>query len=164
MSETSGPHAMGVPDPGMFRFKSVGKTIFGCETKIANPGPDGQGEILMRGRHITMGYLHLPEVTMAAIDDEGWLHSEDVGYVDSDGFLFVTGRLKEILITAGGENVAPIPIEERIAYEIPAVSQAVVIGDKLKFLSALLTLKVITLQLNSFPFLIFSPHLLFSTD
>jgi len=69
------------------------------------------------------------------------LHSEDIGRIDSDGFLYITGRLKEILITAGGENVAPVPIEDNLKTALPLVSQAVLLGDRLKFLSVLLTLK-----------------------
>lgn len=131
-----------------FRLGSVGKTMVGCRTKIGNPGADGSGEILMGGRHITMGYLNQPEKTKAAVDAEGWLHTEDIGRVDKDGYLFITGRIKEILITAGGENVAPVPIEDRIKAELPTVSQAVVIGDRLKFLSVLLTLKVGPLRIS----------------
>ena len=96
----------------------------------------------MSGRHVSMGYLFQPEKTAATIDSEGWLHSEDVGHIDKDGFVFITGRLKELLITAGGENVAPVPIEDRIKHELPIISQALVLGDRLKFLSVLLTLKV----------------------
>ena len=140
MSECSGPHCMATDNA--FRVGSVGKTMVGCRTKIANPDADGNGEMLLGGRHVTMGYLHQPEKTLAAIDSEGWLHSEDIGRLDKDGYLFITGRLKEILITAGGENVAPVPIEDRIKKELPTVSQAVVIGDKQKFLSVLLTVKV----------------------
>jgi len=69
------------------------------------------------------------------------LHSEDIGKIDSDGFLYITGRLKELLITAGGENVAPVPIEDNVKTALPFVSQAVLLGDRLKFLSVLLTLK-----------------------
>lgn len=139
MSECSGPHCMAIETA--FRLGSCGKTLPGCMTHIRDPDADGNGEILMGGRHVGMGYLHQPEKTVAAIDAEGWLHSEDIGHVDKDNYLFITGRLKELLITAGGENIAPVPIEDKIKHELPIVSQAVVLGDRLKFLSVLLTLK-----------------------
>lgn len=141
MSECSGPHCVGVES--QFRMSSVGKVIPGAETKLGNPDEDGNGEVLMGGRHVGMGYLQQPQKTIDAIDNEGWLHSEDIGKVDKDGFLFITGRIKELLITAGGENVAPVPIEDNVKAALPIVSQAVVIGDRLKFLSVLLTFKVL---------------------
>lgn len=137
-----------------FRIGSVGKTLEGCHTKIDNPGPDGSGEILLGGRHVTMGYLNQPEKTKKAIDPDGWFHTEDIGRLDEDGYLFITGRLKEILITAGGENVAPVPIEERVKKELPLVGEAVVLGDKLKFLSVLLTVKVLINTHSSIIYLI----------
>jgi long-chain-fatty-acid--CoA ligase ACSBG len=140
MSECSGPHAMGVESA--FRLGSCGKTLMGATTYLANPDVDGNGEVCMGGRHVQMGYLSQPEKTKAAIDDEGWLHSEDIGKVDEEGYLYITGRLKELLITAGGENVAPVPIEDNVKTALPFVSQAVLLGDRLKFLSILLTLKV----------------------
>lgn len=140
MSESSGPHCMATGDS--YRLGSVGRTMVGCTTRIANPDADGNGEIVMGGRHITMGYLNQKAMTEETLDSDGSMHTGDVGRLDKDGFLFITGRLKEILITAGGENVAPVPIEDRIKSELPVVSQAVVLGDKLKFLSVLLTLKV----------------------
>ena len=76
---------------------------------------------------------------MAAIDDDGWLHSGDIGMLDEDGFLYVTDRKKELIITSGGKNVAPVPIESKLK-GIPGVAQAVVVGDRRKFLSALIML------------------------
>jgi long-chain-fatty-acid--CoA ligase ACSBG len=83
------------------------------------------------------------EKTMESIDAEGWLHSGDVGRVDEHGMLFITGRIKELLITAGGENIPPVPIEEDIKAAAPAVSNFVVIGDQKKYLTALVTLKTV---------------------
>ncbi|ODN00703.1 Long-chain-fatty-acid--CoA ligase ACSBG2 [Orchesella cincta] len=139
MSECSGPHAMAVESA--FRVGSVGKTLMGVTTRLDKPDADGNGEICMGGRHVQMGYLNQPEKTQGAIDENGWLHSEDIGRVDDDGFLFITGRIKELLITAGGENVAPVPIEDNVKTALPILSQAMLLGDKLKFLSILLTLK-----------------------
>jgi long-chain-fatty-acid--CoA ligase ACSBG len=79
--------------------------------------------------------------TKETIDEEGWCHSGDLGTIDKDGFYYITGRIKELLITAGGENVPPAYIEENIKKELPVVSNVMVVGDKKKFLSALLTLK-----------------------
>jgi long-chain-fatty-acid--CoA ligase ACSBG len=89
-----------------------------------------------------MGYFNSEDKTREAIDSEGWYHTGDLGRIDSDGYLFITGRIKELIITAGGENVAPVPIEDRIKKELPFVSNALVIGDRQLHLSVLLTLKV----------------------
>ena len=75
----------------------------------------GEGEICYRGRHIMMGYMKDEKKTAEAIDADGWLHSGDVGLLDNDGLLHITGRIKELIITAGGENVAPVPMEEEVA-------------------------------------------------
>jgi len=101
------------------------------------------GEICMQGRHVMMGYLNNAEKTAEAIEDgvDGFLRSGDVGVINDDGFVSITGRIKEILITAGGENVPPVPIEDNIKLALPCVSNVIVIGDKRKFLSCLLTLK-----------------------
>lgn len=83
-------------------------TLPGLKTKIANPEPDGQGELCMYGRHVFMGYVNEFEKTREAIDEDGWLHTGDLGRIDEKGFVYITGRLKELLITAGGENVPPV--------------------------------------------------------
>ena len=96
----------------------------------------------MSSRNVMMGYLFNEEKTKEAVDENGWLHSGDLGTELDDGYFKVTGRLKELIITAGGENVAPIPIEETVVKELPCVSNAMVVGDRKKFLSCLLTFKV----------------------
>ena len=94
MSESTGGHCMGkVHDP---TFESIGRNAPGTQTKIVNPDSKGHGEICIRGRHVFMGYVGDEEKTMESIDDEGWLHTGDIGYVDNDGFIFITGRLKEM--------------------------------------------------------------------
>lgn len=140
MSETSGPQTGN--RPGQHRLGSVGPTLDGMKTRIAEPDPDGNGEIVMHGRNIMMGYLFNEEKTKDAIDDGGWLHSGDIGCEMSDGYIKITGRIKELIITAGGENVPPVLIEDTIKEELPCISNAMLIGDKKKFLSCLITLKV----------------------
>jgi long-subunit acyl-CoA synthetase (AMP-forming) len=134
MSECTGPATTSLPIPGQYRLGTVGKVIPGTEMKIAK-----DGEICMRGRHVFKGYYKNEEATQAALDEDGWLHSGDIGVMDDQGFFKITDRKKDIIITAGGENIAPQLIEGMLK-AIPAVSQAVVIGDRRKYLSALITL------------------------
>ncbi|KAL4608362.1 long-chain-fatty-acid-CoA ligase ACSBG2 isoform X1 [Arapaima gigas] len=139
MSESTGPHTLSLPEA--FRLTSCGKVLQGCETKIASPDIDGIGEICFRGRHVFMGYLNMPDKTEETLDSEGWLHSGDLGKHDKQDFLFITGRIKELIITAGGENIPPVPIEDAVKEAMPLISNAMLIGDKRKFLSMLLTVK-----------------------
>ena len=132
MSETTGLVTMS--PVGKPRFGTVGKVLPGLEAKIA-----ADGEIICRGPSMTTGYLRMPEKTAELIDDDGWLHTGDLGSFDEDGFLSITGRKKDILITAGGKNVAPAEMEGYIN-QIPGVGQVVVVGDRQPFLSALITL------------------------
>ena len=140
MSETAG--LITVSRPVHYRTGSCGVTMPGTEMKLKDPDAEGNGEITTRGRQIMMGYMYNEEKTAQAFTEDGYLRTGDVGKVDEDGFLFITGRIKELIITAGGENVAPVPIEDNIKLALPFISNAVVIGDKKKFLSVLLTLKV----------------------
>ncbi|XP_067390786.1 long-chain-fatty-acid--CoA ligase ACSBG1 isoform X4 [Emydura macquarii macquarii] len=121
--------------------RSCGKAVPGCKVKLVNENADGNGEICFWGRTVFMGYLNMEDKTEEAFNNDGWLHSGDLGKLDKDGFLYVTGRIKELIITAGGENVPPIPIEDAVKKELPIVSNAMLIGDQKKFLSMLLTLK-----------------------
>lgn len=139
MSECSGPHTVNVKEK--CKVGTVGIPMDGVELKLFNPDDKGHGEICMRGRHVFMGYLHNPEATQDTLDAEGWLHSGDVGALDEDGFLKITGRIKELIITAGGENVAPVLIEDIVKEECPAISNVMVIGDQRKYLTCLLTFK-----------------------
>ncbi len=132
MSETTGV-ATCPPVDGQ-RFGRVGQPMPGVEIRIAE-----DGEILMRGPMMTQGYLHDPEKTAELIDDEGWIHSGDLGALDDDGYLSITGRKKDILITAGGKNVAPAEMEGLLK-GIAGVGQAIVVGDARPYLAALLTL------------------------
>jgi len=141
LSESSGPHTVGVESRNLVQFGSIGVELPGTSTMLANLTQDGQGEICLGGRHITMGYLGKEDKTKDAIDEVGWLHTEDLGRINNDGFIYVTGRIKELLITAGGENVAPVPIEENIKQALPCLSNTMVIGDRRKFLSVLITFR-----------------------
>ncbi|XP_068938972.1 long-chain-fatty-acid--CoA ligase ACSBG2 [Petaurus breviceps papuanus] len=139
MSESTGPHTITHRD--CFRLMSCGKVMHGCKNLIYQKDQEGIGEVCFWGRHVFMGYLDMEDKTREAIDEWGWLHSGDLGKMDSDGFLYITGRIKELIITAGGENVPPVPIEDLVKQKIPIISFAMLVGDKAKFLSMLLTLK-----------------------
>ncbi len=114
-----------------FRFGSVGKPGPGVELKITD-----EGEICVRGAIMMKEYWRKPEATAETIDDDGWLHTGDVGHIDDDGFLHITDRIKEIIVTAGGKNVAPQPIENALKTD-RFIAQAMVIGDRRNFISAL---------------------------
>jgi len=120
---------------GMPRFGSVGQALPGVEVCIAD-----DGEVLLRGPSMVSGYLHMPDESAALYTDDGWMRTGDLGTVDSDGFLSITGRKKDLLITAGGENVAPVAIES-LLQGIPGVGQAVVVGDRQPYLCAILALE-----------------------
>jgi long-chain acyl-CoA synthetase len=130
-SEDTGPTSCNLP--GKTKLGTVGPPIPGIEVKIAE-----DGEILVRGPHVFVGYYKEPEATAESLKD-GWLCSGDLGRFDTQGFLTITGRKKEIIITAGGKNIAPKNIEAMIK-QSPIVGEAVVIGDRRKYLTALVTL------------------------
>jgi long-chain acyl-CoA synthetase len=119
---------------GSFRFGTVGRPLPGTEVAIAD-----DGEVLMRGPHIFRGYFKNDEATRDTMSDDGWLHSGDLGSIDEDGYLRITGRKKELLITSSGKNISAANIETALR-EIRWVSQAVVYGDNRSYLVALLTL------------------------
>ena len=129
LTETS--PVIAVACPSAWRLGTVGKILPGVECRIA---PDG--EILTRGPHVMKGYFNKPKETAEAIDEEGWLHTGDIGRIDEDGFLMITDRKKEILVNSNGKNVAPAPIEGFLKGH-PFVSLPVLIGDRRKFLSCL---------------------------
>ena len=116
--------------PDRTKLGSVGIARPGTEVRIS---PDG--EILLRGPHVFLGYYRKPERTADTVVD-GWLHTGDVGTIDADGFVHITDRMKDIIITAGGKNVTPSEIENQLKFS-PYISDAVVIGDRRKFLSCL---------------------------
>jgi len=132
MSECTGPATYS--PPGNYRTGKCGVCLPGAEIKIAS-----DGEICMRGKHVFKGYLKDAEATKNALDEDGWLHSGDIGTIDAQGFVQITDRKKDLLITAGGENIAPQVLEGHLK-SIPVIAQTVVVGDRKKYLSALLTL------------------------
>lgn len=117
------------------------KTFPGMETKIVNLNGDEHGEICIRGRHVFMGYINEPHKTLEVIDEDRWMRTGDLGFIDKEGYLHVTGRIKEIIITSGGENIPFMSIEDHVKSECSAISNAFVIGDKRKFLTLLIALK-----------------------
>ncbi len=123
-----------VNPPGAIRFGTVGLPQAGCEVILG----DDQ-EVLVRGPNVFLGYLDDPEATREAVDDQGWLHTGDVGTFTPEGYLIITDRKKDIIVTAGGKNVAPQNIEN-ILKTYPGVSQVVVTGDRRKYLVALIAL------------------------
>jgi long-subunit acyl-CoA synthetase (AMP-forming) len=132
MSESTGLTTISTPDN--YHTGKAGFALPDVEVKIAD-----DGEILFRGRHVCLGYFKNEEATAETLDSDNWLHSGDIGEFDTEGFLQVTDRKKELIITAGGENIAPQLIEGMFK-AIPIVNQFVVIGDRRKYLSALITL------------------------
>jgi long-chain acyl-CoA synthetase len=123
-----------VNSPEKFKPGTVGHPLPGTTVRIAD-----DGEILLRGAGIFTGYWQNEAATKEAIDEEGWFHTGDLGELDDEGFLKITGRKKEILVTSGGKNVAPAVIEDRIAAH-PLVGQAMVVGDGQKYVAALITI------------------------
>jgi long-chain acyl-CoA synthetase len=131
MTETSTVASANVPDA--FRFGSVGRPLPGVEAKVAD-----DGELLLRGANIFQGYYKNPEATAETLVD-GWLHTGDLGRIDEDGYIFIVGRKKDIIITAGGKNITPANLENGLKQN-RWISQAVVVGDRRPFLVALITL------------------------
>jgi len=169
MSESVGLTTCCTPAKNL--FGTVGHCMPGIEVKVFKTGPKGenvevpccrpdqpvvpeemQGELCYRGRHIMMGYMgnpnfgpeHINEIedkNNATIDSEGWLHSGDKGCMDTNGMVRITGRYKELIIGAGGENIAPVPVEENVKLLCPALSNVMMVGDNRKYNVAIVTLQ-----------------------
>jgi long-chain acyl-CoA synthetase len=131
MTETSTAATISTPED--FKVGTIGKPFPGCELKIAE-----DGEILVKGPNVFQGYYKNEEATRETIVD-GWLHTGDIGEIEPDGFIKITGRKKDIIITAGGKNITPANLENEIKQH-PLVSQCVVVGDRKPYLVALVTL------------------------
>ena len=132
LTETSAATSVNRPD--LLKIGTVGPVIKGTEVKIAE-----DGEIMIRGRGVFKGYWNKPEATAEALEPDGWFHSGDLGTFDGP-FLKITGRKKDIIVTAGGKNIAPQNIESKLKSACGLISQVVIHGDKRKFLSAIVTL------------------------
>ena len=129
LSESSGPMTWA---PYRVKLGSVGPALPGCEVKLAD-----DGEVICRGGNVFRGYLNEPEKTRETLDDDGWLHSGDIGQIDEDGYFKIVDRKKELIITAGGKNISPANIEAALK-SVDIIGQACVIGDGKPFISALL--------------------------
>jgi long-chain acyl-CoA synthetase len=132
LTETSS--SLSVNDPDDYRFGTVGHAVEGCEIRL-----DADGEILVRSDTIFSGYYKEPEATAAAFADDGWFRTGDVGELDEDGWLKITDRKKDLIITAGGKNIAPQNLENALKAS-RFVSQAVIVGDRRPYITALITL------------------------
>lgn len=131
-TEDCGPAT--INPPGAIRIGSVGVPLPGLEVEVAD-----DGELLFRGGSVCAGYHGRPDATDELIDDDGWLHSGDLGRIDDDGYVWLTGRKKDLIINAAGKNIAPSEIESALSME-PLIGQAVVVGDGRKYLTALIAL------------------------
>ena len=131
-TETSAPS--NVNRPNQIRIGSVGPAYPGCRITT-----DEDGELLIKAPSVFAGYNNNPEATAEAFTEDGWFRTGDIGEVDSDGFVWITGRKKELIVTAGGKNVAPAVLEDRLRGH-PLISQVVVVGDQKPFIGALITL------------------------
>ncbi|OCI31095.1 AMP-dependent synthetase/ligase [Oerskovia enterophila] len=131
LTETTAPTAVNLP--GLLKIGTVGPAFPGTAIKV-----DPDGELLVRGDHVFRGYHNQPDLTAEVLQD-GWFRTGDLASIDTDGYLRITGRKKEIIVTAGGKNVAPAQLEDRLRAH-PLVSQVVVVGDQRPFIGALVTL------------------------
>jgi long-chain acyl-CoA synthetase len=127
--------SLSVNDPDAFKFGTVGRAVDGCEVKL-----DDDGEILVRSDTVFAGYYKDPEATAAAFTDDGFFRTGDVGEIDADGYVKITDRKKDLIITAGGKNIAPQNIENALKAS-RFVSQALVVGDRRPYVVALITLE-----------------------
>jgi len=132
LTETSS--SLSVNDPDDYRFGTVGRAVEGTEVKL-----DEDGEILVRSDAVFAGYFKDPEATAAAFTEDGWFRTGDVGEIDADGFIKITDRKKDLIITAGGKNIAPQNLENALKSS-RFVSQALIVGDRRPYVTALVTL------------------------
>ncbi|WP_124055089.1 AMP-dependent synthetase/ligase [Arcanobacterium ihumii] len=132
LTETSAPTTVNRPDK--IKIGSVGAAYPGCYVKV-----DDDGEILVKGDHIFKRYFNNPKATEEAFTEDGWFKTGDIGRIDDEEYVWITGRKKELIVTAGGKNVAPAELEDRLRGH-PLISQVVVVGDQKPFIGALITL------------------------
>jgi long-chain acyl-CoA synthetase len=137
LTETTAALCVNLPDD--LRVGTVGRPLPGVSVAVAD-----DGELLFKGGQVMRGYWKNPDATATAIDSDGWFHTGDLGEFDTDGFIRITGRKKEILVTAGGKNVAPTLLEDRIRTH-GLISQVMVVGDGKPFIAALITIDTETI-------------------
>jgi len=152
MSETSGPHTLVTNETFAGKleadrasgYSSCGKVLCSSyRSKLVSPGNTGiteEKELCMWGRHIMMGYKDREDATCKEMSQDGWMKSGDLAKIDADGFLSIVGRDKDLIITAGGENIPPAPIQDAVKKELPCVSQSLLLGDEQRFVAMFLTL------------------------
>ena len=138
LTETVGP--LSVNTPRLSKIGTVGPALPPLSVRISE-----EGEILIKGPSVFRGYHNNPEATAEAFTEDGWFKSGDLGSLDRDGYVRITGRAKDIIVTAGGKNVAPASLEDPLRGH-PLISQVIVVGDKRPFISALITLDPEMLQ------------------
>ncbi|CAK7292685.1 Long-chain-fatty-acid--CoA ligase ACSBG2 [Vulpes lagopus] len=139
LSESTGIHTLSRQQD--FRLMSCGKSLPSTHTKMQSEDEEGIGDIHIWGRNIFMGYLNDEENTQEKIDVHGWLHTGDLGFLDTDEFLYIMGNARDIITLSSGERINPNPIEARVKRHIPIVRYVVVVGQDAPYLCALLTLK-----------------------
>lgn len=132
LTETTAPISVNLP--GAFKIGTVGPPLPGCAVRI-----DGDGEILTKGINVFREYWKNPEATREAFTDDGWFHTGDIGQIDSEGYITITGRKKDIIVTAGGKNVAPATFEDPVRSDA-IVGECMVVGDGRPFVAAIITL------------------------
>src|SRR5205814_3190011 len=120
--------------PDAMKVGTVGRPIPGVTVRIAD-----DGEILLKGGNVFTGYYNNAEATKETLDSDGWFHSGDIGEIDDEGYLRITGRKKELIVTAGGKNVAPAVLEDRLRAH-PLISQCMAVGDQKPFIACLVTI------------------------
>jgi len=139
LSETSGSATVSFYHD--FSLKHAGQAMSGAHIKITEPDDEMRGEIRIKGRMVMMGYFKNEKATKECIDAEGYFRTGDQGKFDGK-YLKITGRIKELIITAGGENIAPVPIEDNFKLECSACSNIMLVGENQRFMGALITFKV----------------------
>eukprot|EP00092_Neocalanus_flemingeri_P023238 GFUD01025198.1.p1 GENE.GFUD01025198.1~~GFUD01025198.1.p1 ORF type:complete len:664 (+),score=168.76 GFUD01025198.1:121-2112(+) len=143
MSECTGLHTCSLNEN--CKPKSTGQTISSVKSRLVQSRDaevTDSEELWMWGRHVMMGYIHREDATRKDMTEDGWLKTGDLVRIDQEGFHFIVGREKDLIITAGGENIAPQPIHDMVKEKLPVISQVLLLGDKQKFVSTFLTLNV----------------------
>ena len=133
LTETSPVVGVNGAEPGMTRIGTIGKAIDGVEVKVA-----ADGELCVRGPNVMKGYWNKPEQTAEVFDQDGFFHTGDIAEIDDDGFVLIVDRKKDLIVTAGGKNVAPQPIENELKRS-PLIDNAVLIGDRRPYIIALIS-------------------------